>query len=134
MTNVYRPADRPLSPHLQSWGWTVTMASSITHRATGIALYGGTLLLLLWVWSLALGEEAFTFVAGIMGSPFGVVVFAGYAFAIVQHMFGGWKHFQWDLGYGLDYELAKKTAWAIYAASAVITFGLLIAGLNAKGA
>ena len=31
--------DRPLSPHLQIYRWTWTMAMSIVHRATGGALY-----------------------------------------------------------------------------------------------
>ena len=37
--------ERPLSPHLQTYRVTLTMALSIIHRATGIALYFGTLLL-----------------------------------------------------------------------------------------
>ena len=37
--------ERPLSPHLQTYRWTLTMALSIVHRATGVALYFGTLLL-----------------------------------------------------------------------------------------
>jgi succinate dehydrogenase cytochrome b556 subunit len=39
---------RPLSPHLQIYRWSWTMAMSIFHRATGAALYAGTLLLALW--------------------------------------------------------------------------------------
>jgi succinate dehydrogenase / fumarate reductase cytochrome b subunit len=35
---------RPLSPHLQIYKWQVQMVSSILHRATGIALAVGTLL------------------------------------------------------------------------------------------
>ena len=31
--------DRPLSPHLQIYRWTWTMAMSIVHRVTGGALY-----------------------------------------------------------------------------------------------
>ena len=37
---------RPLSPHLGIYRWQVQMVSSILHRATGIALAVGTLLLL----------------------------------------------------------------------------------------
>ena len=36
-----RPYGRPLSPHLQIYRWPITMAASITHRATGIALATG---------------------------------------------------------------------------------------------
>ena len=35
--------ERPLSPHLQTYRVTLTMAMSIIHRITGVALYFGTL-------------------------------------------------------------------------------------------
>ena len=42
---VVRPS--PLSPHLQVWRWHITMLASILTRATGIALYGGLLIVAL---------------------------------------------------------------------------------------
>ena len=39
------PAERPLSPHLQVYRWQLTSVMSILHRATGIALSVGTILL-----------------------------------------------------------------------------------------
>ena len=38
-----KQAARPLSPHLQIYRWSWTMAMSIAHRVTGVALYGGSL-------------------------------------------------------------------------------------------
>ena len=43
------PMQRPLSPHIQIYRWTLTMMLSILHRATGIALYAGTALLAWWL-------------------------------------------------------------------------------------
>lgn len=43
--NAPRLRERPLSPHLQVYRLTLTMAMSIVHRITGAALYVGTLLL-----------------------------------------------------------------------------------------
>ena len=40
---------RPLSPQLQIYKFTLTMASSIIHRGTGMAMYFGTLLIVLWL-------------------------------------------------------------------------------------
>ncbi len=48
---------RPLSPHLQIYKWQVQMVSSILHRATGIALAVGTLLVLWGLLALAAGES-----------------------------------------------------------------------------
>ena len=46
---------RPLSPHLQIYKWQVQMVTSIVHRATGIALAVGTLLVVWGLISLAAG-------------------------------------------------------------------------------
>ena len=54
MAEVKLP-DRPLSPHLQIYRWTWTMAMSIVHRVTGGALYVGTILVAVWLLSMASG-------------------------------------------------------------------------------
>ena len=51
--------ERPLSPHLQIYRWTLTMALSIVHRATGVALYFGTLLLVWWLIAVSSGPGAY---------------------------------------------------------------------------
>ena len=48
-------APRPLSPHLQVYRWTWTMAMSVVHRVTGIALYVGIALFAIWLVALASG-------------------------------------------------------------------------------
>ena len=47
--------ERPLSPHLQAYRFTLTMAMSIVHRLTGVALYFVTLLLVWWLIAEASG-------------------------------------------------------------------------------
>ena len=54
---MQKPA-RPLSPHLQIYRPQITSVLSITHRATGVALTAGTLLLVYWLSALAAGPEA----------------------------------------------------------------------------
>ena len=44
---------------MQVYRWTLTMALSIVHRATGIALYFGTLLLAWWLIAAASGPGAY---------------------------------------------------------------------------
>ncbi len=128
------PRARPLSPHLQIWGWTVTMASSITHRATGVALYTGTILLALWTIALAAGAETFAPVGALLTSPFGVLILAGYTWALLYHAMNGIRHLYWDTGRGLNYETAKKTAWFIFIASFLLAGAIVYAGLAARGA
>lgn len=121
---------RPLSPHLQIWGWTVTMATSITHRATGIALYAGTILLTAWLASAAIGEGAFAAVTGLLGSPVGLVILFGFTWAQMYHLSNGVRHLIWDSGKMLSRSEGKKSAWFVYGASVVLTLIIWAIGLS----
>jgi succinate dehydrogenase / fumarate reductase cytochrome b subunit len=96
------PSSRPLSPHLSIYRFTLTMTMSIVHRATGIALYGGTLVLLLWVLAAAIGGGFFDGVNWLFGSWFGQLVLFGYTWVLFHHMLGGVRHFIWDFTLGMD--------------------------------
>ena len=93
---------RPLSPHLSIYRFTLTMTMSIVHRATGIALYGGTLLLVLWLVAAGFGGGFFDFVAWLFGTWFGQLVLFGYTWVLFHHMLGGVRHFIWDFTQAMD--------------------------------
>ena len=78
------------------------MFLSILHRATGLALYAGTLLLVWWLMAAATGPEAFALFQSFAGSWIGQIVLFGYTWALFHHMFGGIKHFIWDTGAGFE--------------------------------
>jgi succinate dehydrogenase / fumarate reductase, cytochrome b subunit len=96
------PRARPISPHLEIYRFTLTMAMSIVHRITGVANYVGTLLLVAWLGGAALGGEAFALVNAVFGSWIGQVILFGYTWSLFHHMLGGLKHFVWDTGRMLD--------------------------------
>jgi succinate dehydrogenase / fumarate reductase cytochrome b subunit len=127
-------AARPLSPHLQIWRFTVTMAASITHRATGIALYAGAALLAIWFFALAAGPEAYGAVAGLLGSLFGRIILFGFAWALFFHLFNGLRHLYWDTGRGLAKETATMTSWLVYVASIAAAILLFVVALGGGGA
>jgi len=91
--------DRPLSPFI-TYRWTLTMAMSIVHRITGIALYVGTLLMAWWLIATASGPGAYANIQGFTSSWIGRIVVFGYTWALLHHMLSGIRHFIWDLGYG----------------------------------
>jgi succinate dehydrogenase / fumarate reductase cytochrome b subunit len=99
-TDMAGAAERPLSPHLQIYRPMLTMMMSIVHRITGVALYLGTPLLVAWLLAAASSERAFTFVNGLYGSWFGLLVLVGYSWALIHHALGGIRHFVWDTGAG----------------------------------
>jgi succinate dehydrogenase / fumarate reductase, cytochrome b subunit len=93
---------RPLSPHLEVYRFTLTMAMSIVHRITGAANYAGTLLLVAWLLAAAIGNETFALVNGLFGSWIGQIVLFGYTWSLFHHALGGLRHFVWDTGRMLD--------------------------------
>jgi succinate dehydrogenase / fumarate reductase cytochrome b subunit len=101
---------RPLSPHIQIYRWTLTMTLSILHRATGVALYAGTALLAWWLIAVATGPEAYAQVQAVSSHWFGRLVLFGYSWALFHHMFGGLRHFIWDTGRGFDLPTVERLA------------------------
>ena len=112
---------RPLSPHLQIYRWTITMAMSIAHRATGIANYAGTALLVTWLGAAAAGQGPLNTVNAIYGSWFGQLVLFGYTWSLIHHMLGGLCHFVWDFILGMGPGQREALAWANLVASIVLT-------------
>ncbi|MCC8937400.1 Succinate dehydrogenase cytochrome b556 subunit [Bradyrhizobium ivorense] len=112
--------ERPLSPHLQTYRWTLTLAMSIIHRGTGIALYFGTLLLAWWLIAAATGPTAYANVQAFTGSLIGKLIVFGYTWSLMHHLFSGIRHLVWDLGYGFKANEREALTW-----------GALIAGISA---
>jgi succinate dehydrogenase / fumarate reductase cytochrome b subunit len=119
-------AARPMSPHLQVWRWHITMAGSILHRATGIALYGGAVLLALWAASLAGGQGSFELYKGLLGSWLGKIVLFGLTFSIFYHMANGVRHLVWDVGKGFEPRTADMTGVAAIVFAAVVTVAIWV--------
>ncbi|MCF6302874.1 MAG: succinate dehydrogenase, cytochrome b556 subunit [Devosiaceae bacterium] len=103
--------NRPLSPHLEIYQFSLTMALSILHRITGVALYLGTGLLAWWLIAAAMGPDQLDFVNFVLGSWFGQLVLLGFTWALFHHMLGGIKHFIWDTGSGLESENRQLLSW-----------------------
>jgi len=121
--------DRPLSPHLQIYRWQWTMLYSILHRATGVALSAGTLLLAWWLLALASGPDAFAVANGFVGSILGMVMLFGWTWALMYHLGNGIRHLAWDAGYGFDLDVAQKSGHATAAVTGALTILIWIVGL-----
>jgi len=124
----------PMSPHLQVWKFTVTMASSITHRATGVANAVGMLVLTAWIASAAISDDAFNLVNGFLSTWFGRFIIFGFTLSVMFHLCNGLRYLFSDAGKGLEKSTAGKTAWAAYVASPVLTVIIFAAAYAAMGA
>jgi len=124
-----KAADRPLSPHLMNWRPHLTMTVSILHRFTGMALYGGALIVAGWAAALASGPDAFEHYRALLGSPLGKLVLVGLTFSVFYHLAGGIRHLAWDLGLGFELRTADTTATAVVAFAVTATVAVwIIAG------
>ncbi len=128
-----RRSGRPLSPHLQIYRWPITMAASITHRATGMALATGTLFLAWWLMAAASGPDAYALFARAAANPIGEVIIFGFLWALSFHLLNGVRHLAWDTGYGFKVKTAKLTAALVYAGSVVLAAAAFILGLMVRG-
>ncbi|HEY4264996.1 MAG TPA: succinate dehydrogenase, cytochrome b556 subunit [Micropepsaceae bacterium] len=127
------PFGRPLSPHLQIYRWTITMAASITHRVTGIALAAGTLFLAWWLIAAASGPDAYGLFMRLATNLLGEVVLFGFLWALAFHLLNGIRHLAWDVGYGFKVPTAKLTAALVYGVSLLLAAGAFVVGIMVRG-
>lgn len=124
--------DRPLSPFM-TYRWTLTMAMSIVHRVTGIALYFGTLLLAWWLIATASGPGAYANVQAFTSSWIGRVIVFGYTWALLHHLLGGLRHLIWELGYGFGKVERERLTLAALIGSITLTIVLWIVAYAVGG-
>jgi succinate dehydrogenase / fumarate reductase, cytochrome b subunit len=103
-------ADRPLSPHLGIYRFAYTMALSILHRATGIALSLGLVLLVAWLLAAASGPDSYAAFVGFAGHGVVQVSLAGWTVAFLYHLANGIRHLAWDAGFGFEKPQARRSA------------------------
>jgi succinate dehydrogenase / fumarate reductase cytochrome b subunit len=117
-------AQRPLSPHVFIYRFAYTMATSILHRASGVVLSMGLLLLAVWLGALAAGPERYARVAACLTSWPGQMLLGALLAAFCYHFCNGIRHLLWDLGIGLERTAARRSA-AVVIAATVASAGLL---------
>lgn len=117
-----RQAARPLSPHLQIYRFTITMAMSIIHRITGVGLYAGTLLLAAWLLSVAMGPDAYAAFQSVAGFWLGQLILFGFTWALLHHLFSGIRYLMWDNIRAFELRQADFISWG----AAVLGFAATI--------
>ncbi len=129
-----RRPERPLSPHLQIYRWSVTMFSSIFHRLTGIALGVGALVVAWWLIAAALGPDAYADFAAAADHWFGRLVLFGFTVALMFHALNGVRHLVWDSGKGFEKPTARMSGWVVVVLTGVLTLAIWAAAYMSMGA
>ena len=112
---------RPLSPHLQIYKPQMTSPLSILHRATGVAMAIGTLMVVWLLLSAAIGEAAFGQFMDFATSPLGQIMLFGWSLALFYHMANGVRHLIWDTGHMLNISCAKKAGMVVLLFAVIMT-------------
>ncbi|HEX3886067.1 MAG TPA: succinate dehydrogenase, cytochrome b556 subunit [Phenylobacterium sp.] len=132
MTDSPTARERPVSPHLVTgglgsaplWRWHITMWTSILHRATGVALYVGALIVAAWAIALAQGPDAYAMFKELLGSIPGKVVMFGLTVSVFFHLASGFRHLIWDSGRGFELKSANAGSVMIFAFAAAATLAV----------
>jgi succinate dehydrogenase / fumarate reductase cytochrome b subunit len=111
----------PLSPHLGIYRWQITMLLSILHRATGVFLSIGLLLLAYWLLALASGPEDYAMAASHVNAWYGQLVLLAFVFSLYLHLCNGVRHLFWDVGMGFEIKTSFASAYAVVAISILLT-------------
>ena len=94
---------RPLSPHLQIYKPQLTSVMSISHRFTGVILSMLLILVPLFFFLLALGDEYFTILVIILDHFLVKLILYGAIFVISYHLLNGIRHLFLGYGYRTKY-------------------------------
>ena len=114
---------KPLSPHLGIYRWQLTMALSILHRATGVFLSMGAIVMVLVLVAIASGQSEFALIQNSLNHIIGQLFMIAWSFSLYLHMANGLRHLVWDAGFGLDKDIANKSGLYVLAFTVIVTAG-----------
>ena len=112
---------RPLSPHLGIYRWQLTMALSILHRASGVFLSFGAILMVMVLSSIASGPAYYEMIQTWLVHPIGQIFLIAWTAALYLHMGNGVRHLIWDMGRGLEKATANQSGLYVLAFAVIAT-------------
>ncbi|KPP78543.1 mitochondrial succinate dehydrogenase cytochrome b560 subunit-like [Scleropages formosus] len=118
--------NRPLSPHITVYRWSIPMAMSISHRGTGIGLSTG--ISLFAVGALALPGDFAHYLGLVQSLSLGPAIIASakfvLAFPVMYHTFNGIRHLLWDVGKGFKIPQVYRSGYIVIALSLLSSVAL----------
>lgn len=112
---------RPLSPHLTIYRPQITSVLSITHRATGVWLFFGAILLVGWLCVVAYAPGAYNTLHACATSFFGQLFLLSWLAAFFYHLSNGIRHLFWDIGLGFSLPQVNASGWAVVLFTLLLT-------------
>jgi succinate dehydrogenase / fumarate reductase cytochrome b subunit len=97
------------------------MTMSILHRATGVAMSVGFIVLAGWLLDAAIGAETYGAMMSYLDTLLGRALLIGWSFAFFFHLSNGVRHLVWDFGRGFEKAQANASAWFVLILAVVLT-------------
>lgn len=94
---------------------------SILHRATGVALAAGTLMVIWWLLAASTTTDNYDAAMKFATSPLGTLMLFGWSFALYFHLLNGIRHLVWDTGRLFKIEHATRAGYAVFYGALLIT-------------
>lgn len=113
--------ERPLSPHMQVYRWQIQMATSILHRATGIFLTLGALIITTGLVALMAGPESWNCFTGMVRTWYGQVFLFAWTWSFAFHLCNGIRHVVQDFAIGFSIPVFLRSSWLSVLGSLIIT-------------
>lgn len=115
-----RPA--PLSPFwISAWRYTF-FNPSVIHRAAGLALSTGLVLLVYFLTATAGGQPSYSRAQAMFGHPVFKVILVVWLWSFFFHLLNGIRHLVWDTGHGFERNVARVTGRVVIIAATILTF------------
>ena len=104
---------RPLSPHLQVYNLPMTARMSITHRATGLLLMMGLLVIAAVLITAAFKPDCYERIMAYAATDIGTGFLFAWSLAFFYHLCNGVRHMLWDVTFMLTLRGARITNWIV---------------------
>jgi succinate dehydrogenase / fumarate reductase cytochrome b subunit len=119
--------NRPLSPHIQIYKSQISSFTSILHRATGMFLYIGVVVI---CWAIVhYAYQVEILVDGDVEEQacdcslkyLLYIIVAAWSFSLYYHLCNGIRHLFWDIGKGFDKKVANRNGVLVLLSSFALT-------------
>jgi succinate dehydrogenase / fumarate reductase cytochrome b subunit len=109
------------------------MATSIIHRATGVALSAGIFIVAWWLCAIVAGPRAYAIFSMVARHPVGQLVLFAFVWSLAFHLVNGIRHLVWDIGIGFDVRIANRSGIAAIVLSLLLAVAVFGYAYGAKG-
>jgi len=116
-------SERPVNLALTKFSFPIAAIASITHRVTGVVLFGGTAFLLYLLDVALRSPEGLAQARAILGFPLAKLILLGILAALIFHIVAGIKHLL------LDFHIGDTLGGGRFGAQVSIVISAVLIGL-----